>query len=97
MRRRRRHQAVWVLRAAVEGLKILLFLLFDFFKFLFFCLLIGLDFFFFENMKTDEILVLEKANMISIYLLKEDLYYRTYELNENEKVANGKFRLTNNK
>jgi len=37
---------VWVLRAAVEGLKILLFLLFDFFKFLFICLLIGLDFFF---------------------------------------------------
>jgi hypothetical protein len=48
-------------------------------------------------MKTHEILVLEKANTISIYLLKEDLYYRTYELNENEKVANGKFRLTNNK
>jgi hypothetical protein len=32
-------------------------------------------------MKISEILVLEKANTNSIYLLKEGQFYRTYELN----------------
>jgi hypothetical protein len=39
-------------------------------------------------MKIHEILTLEKANTNSIYLLNEGLFYRAYELNDNEKVAN---------
>jgi hypothetical protein len=38
-------------------------------------------------MKISEIDVLEKANTNSIYLLKVGLFYRAYELNENENVA----------